>query len=113
MSQARIPGARFRIGGYTLKSKIKTRLGCGAALVLLAVSFWAANQMLANWWAAGGPPTPEPAQSAFREQGNLFFWIMCAGFLSAIGVGLWSWLHIKQAAASSGAQPSSGRLSGE
>ena len=38
--------------------------------VLLAVSLWTANLTLFNWWAAGGPPTPNPQEYAMR--GNLF-----------------------------------------
>jgi hypothetical protein len=39
-------------------------------VVLLAVSLWTANLTLFNWWAAGGPPMPNPEQYVMR--GNVF-----------------------------------------
>ena len=34
--------------------------------VLVAVSLWTANLTLYNWWAAGGPPTPNPQEYESR-----------------------------------------------
>jgi len=49
-------------------------------VVLLAVSLWAGNVAIFNWWAAGGPPTPQA--DLFRSRGNMFF-VLAAGFFSA------------------------------
>lgn len=85
-----------------MKTNIKARIGCGATALLLVASCWAANLTMGNWWAAGGPPTPEPARSAYLERGNFFFWITCVGVLSAVSLGLWSWLRIRRASSEGG-----------
>ena len=37
----------------------------------LLLSLWFGNLAIGNWWASGGPPTPNPGTYAFR--GNVFF----------------------------------------
>lgn len=59
------------------------------AIVLLAVSLWTANLTLFNWWAAGGPPTPNPQQYATR--GNVFAVATLLLFSAAVGIGVFNW----------------------
>lgn len=59
------------------------------AVVLLAVSLWTANLALFNWWAAGGPPTPNPQQHAM--QGNVFAVATLLLFGGAVGLGVFNW----------------------
>lgn len=59
------------------------------AIVLLAVSVWTANLTLFNWWAAGGPPTPNPQQYATR--GNIFAVATLLLFSAAVGIGVLNW----------------------
>lgn len=40
-------------------------------VIALLATCWAGNLALFNWWAAGGPPTPDPA--LYEQRGNLFF----------------------------------------
>jgi len=39
-------------------------------IVLLLLGLWFGNLALAHWWAAGGPPNPNPEAHAFR--GNIY-----------------------------------------
>ena len=39
-------------------------------VVLCMVTLWFLNLTLANYWAAGGPPTPNP--ELYRSRGNTF-----------------------------------------
>ncbi len=57
--------------------------------VLLAVSLWSANLTLAYWWAAGGPPTPNPAQ--YEMRGNVFGVATLLLFGAAVGLGVLNW----------------------
>lgn len=41
------------------------------AALLFAGACWTGNLSLFNWWAAGGPPTPQP--EVFEHRGNVFF----------------------------------------
>lgn len=59
------------------------------AIVLLAVSLWTANLTLFNWWAAGGPPTPNPQQFAARA--NIFAVATLLLFSAAVGIGVLNW----------------------
>lgn len=58
-------------------------------IVLLAVSLWTANLTLFNWWAAGGPPTPNAEHYAMR--GNVFAGATLLLFGTAVGLGLFNW----------------------
>lgn len=53
---------------------------------LLAISIWTANLTLYNWWAAGGPPTPNPQE--YESRGNLFAVVTLLLFSAAIVVAL-------------------------
>ena len=59
------------------------------AVVLLAVSIWTANLTLFNWWAAGGPPTPNPQQ--FATRGNIFAIATLLLFGAAIWLSVFNW----------------------
>lgn len=59
------------------------------AIILLTVSLWTANLTLYNWWAAGGPPTPNPQQYATR--GNVFAVATLLLFSAAVGIGVFNW----------------------
>lgn len=54
--------------------------------VLVAVSLWTANLTLYNWWAAGGPPTPNPQE--YESRGNIFAVVTLLLFSAAIAVAL-------------------------
>jgi hypothetical protein len=56
---------------------------------LLAVSVWTANLTLFNWWAAGGPPTPNPQQ--FATRGNVFAIATLLLFGAAVGLAVFNW----------------------
>ncbi len=57
-------------------------------VILLLGFLWFANLTAFNWWAAGGPPTPEPEKSRFIFCGNVSFGISCLLFVSAMGVAI-------------------------
>jgi len=57
------------------------RWGLSAALV--AASAWPAFFATFHYWAAGGPPTPEPYRSWHEAWGNLFAAGMLALWASA------------------------------
>jgi len=50
--------------------------------LLVAGACWAGNLTLFNWWAAGGPPTPQP--EVYEQRGNLFFALTVALLLLAL-----------------------------
>ena len=58
-------------------------------IVLVGVSTWTANLTLFNWWAAGGPPTPNPQQFAMR--GNIFAVATLLLIGAAVGLGVFNW----------------------
>jgi membrane protein DedA with SNARE-associated domain len=53
---------------------------------LLAISIWTANLTLYNWWAAGGPPTPNPQE--YESRGNIFAVVTLLLFSAAVAVAL-------------------------
>ena len=53
-----------------------------ADIALLLLSLWFGNLALANWWAAGGPPTPNPETYAFR--GNIFIVVAVLCFIGFV-----------------------------
>lgn len=59
------------------------------AALLLAASLWAANLTLYNYWAAGGPPTPNPQM--YETRGNIFAVATLVLFGAAVGLGLFNW----------------------
>jgi hypothetical protein len=75
--------------------------GCTVAVLLLLVSLWSSHLMLANWWAGGGPPAPEPARTANLERGNLFLWVACASLVTGVGLGVWGWSRKKRSSGES------------
>lgn len=58
-------------------------------VVLIVATCWAANLTLYNWWAAGGPPTPNPQQ--FAARGNIFAVATLLLFGAAVGLGVFNW----------------------
>lgn len=54
--------------------------------VLMVASVWMANVTLFNWWAAGGPPTPNPQQ--FETRGNVFAIVTLLLLSAAVAVAL-------------------------
>jgi hypothetical protein len=68
----------------------------GIALVLLAVSVWTANLTLYNWWAAGGPPTPNPQM--YETRGNIFAVVTLLLFSAAVAVALLNWKRSRRGA---------------
>ncbi len=58
-------------------------------IALVAVSMWTANLTLFNWWAAGGPPTPNSQQFAMR--GNIYAVATLLLFGAAVGLGVFNW----------------------
>jgi hypothetical protein len=61
---------------------------CLLVAILVLASLWFANLAVGNWWAGGGPPTPQPAKDRFVFCGNVSFGISCLLFVSAIAVGI-------------------------
>jgi len=57
--------------------------------VLFAAALWAGNLTLYNWWAAGGPPTPNPQMYATR--GNIFAVATLVLFGAAAALGVFNW----------------------
>ncbi len=53
---------------------------------LVAVSMWTANLTLYNWWAAGGPPTPNP--QVYETRGNTFAAVTLLLFTGAVVIAL-------------------------
>ncbi len=52
------------------------------AVLLLVVCVRSGFLALYNWWAAGGPPTPDPA--LYERAGNLFFALATLCLASAV-----------------------------
>ena len=55
-----------------------------SAAMLVLVALYSFNLAAYHYWAAGGPPTPNPEWHAAR--GNRFFWISLFALGSAVGV---------------------------
>lgn len=51
-------------------------------VILLLLSLWFGNLAVANWWAAGGPPTVHPEIYAFR--GNISFALAILCFIGFV-----------------------------
>ena len=68
--------------GHLLMRRVAAACGVIAGAIALYLSAY-------HYWAAGGPPTPEPARSWHEAWGNTF---AIGGLLawSAAGWGLWS-----------------------
>lgn len=59
------------------------------AAVLLLAAGWSLNLTLFNWWAAGGPPTPQP--ELYELRGNVFLAatvVLFAGFVSVVVINV-------------------------
>ncbi len=61
---------------------------------LFVVSCWAGNLALANWWAAGGPPTVHAEQYESRGNGLAFVSVLLFG--SAVALGVFSWMRSRR-----------------
>jgi len=80
----------LRRNGHLIEARMRaSTMRWSLAFVLLAVSIWTANLTLFNWWAAGGPPAPNPHQYAMR--GNVFAVATLLLFGAAVGLGVFSW----------------------
>lgn len=58
-------------------------------VVLLVGSLRTANLTLYNYWAAGGPPTPNPEM--YETRGNIFAVVTLFFFAAAVGLGVINW----------------------
>ena len=60
-----------------------------ADIVLLLLSLWFGNLAVANWWAAGGPPNPNPESYAFRGNISLIIAVLCfIGFIVLLVINI-------------------------
>ena len=65
-----------------MNKMVRTRHWYWALMALLvAGAFWTGNLALFNWWAAGGPPSPQP--EVYEQRGNIFFALTVALLLLA------------------------------
>ena len=80
-----------------IMSSMSSKYGALALLVTTVILFlaflWSLNLTAFNYWASGGPPTPDP--EIYRMRGNIFFGIACVFFV-AFGVCIWSLVRRKK-----------------
>lgn len=56
-----------------------------ADIILLLLSLWFGDLAFANWWAAGGPPNPNPGTYTFRGNISFILAILCfIGFIALL-----------------------------
>ncbi len=61
------------------------------AIVTFLAGLWFGNLAMANWWAAGGPPTAHRA--AYEVRGNIFSVVALALLVLSIALVVWSARH--------------------
>jgi hypothetical protein len=63
---------------------VVTILGCFLTLILGGIALLLLNAALFNWWAASGPPTPNP--ELYQQRGNRCFLGAAISFVSGVEV---------------------------
>ena len=75
---------------------LRTLAGCVVVAGLFVIAAWMMNLAAYHWWAASGPPTPNPDRH--RQWGNRFF-VGSIATIAALAFATWiyvRWLHTKR-----------------
>ena len=67
-------------------------LSWSAVAVLALVALWSSGLFLFNWWAAGGPPTPDPA--FYLRRAYIFLSLAASSLVLSVVL---TWLNLRRA----------------